>query len=114
MKNLFINNPVSRKGKQVSIEIEELDPFINTCPVTNFNEKCTVCVSYVPAEKVINLTEFRTRMSVRRAKYVESIADDIYQLLLNGLQPIKLEVTVKLLRDESQGLTPWSVTIKNY
>jgi len=92
------------------IKIGSIKKFVNICQVTKQKEYCNVEVEYSPNGKIIELGSYRRYFASGFKMLIEDICSQVYRDIMTEINPKFLKVTIYLLKDEKQKLTPWSVT----
>lgn len=93
---------------KMTIKLEKIHPFLNTCVVTGGSENVNVEVEYSPDHKLLEVVSYRKSFAQEFNESMEKLCSDVFDSLWNVLEPRWLKVTIYL--DEAR-LTPWHVTI---
>jgi len=96
-------------NNEMLIKIGKIKPFFNICKVTNLKEICNIKIEYIPNMNVVELESYRDFFLKVFNDYIETIANDTFNILKNLLEPKYLKVTIYL---DDERLTPWSVSIE--
>lgn len=90
MEKVFdFKKPEKKGGGKTTITLTRDMPFYNVCPVFGYNDCMVAKLSYVPSDKVIENSVFRTFFDRQFNQKVESIAVECFDYINKLINPEK-------------------------